>query len=589
MQGFNPKKMSMMKWLCNGAAVLICLVPVFGCAPQTSTTPSADRPMQRYVEYSPAHENGDRFYYFLESQLQRRQGDLDKAIYFMQKAIANAPNAFFLKKELAALYLRERNPEKAVGLIEEMLEADPESVEILILFGKLKQGMKQYEDARKAYQRVLELDPDQKEIYLRLGALYLEEEDLENAYEVYEGLVERFPDSYVGHFFLGKIHAERGELEAAEKKFRTTLDLEPDLEEPQFELLSIYETQGKNQKIIRIYQDILEEEPENIRAEMGLGYFYHSIGMTRSAEKLLTRVGEQSRSNEEVIRTLIQLYIDPKKYEAAVIILEGMLKGAPDSSDLHYVAGVAYDGINDEERMLHHLKQVKPDSRFYQNAVVHIAFLYQENGQVRKAIDFLEGVIRKVPDNTDFYIYLGAFYEEIEEYAKAEAALKKGLEADPDNPRIYFRLGVVYDKWDRKADSIEIMKKVIELDPKNANALNYLGYTYADMGENLDEAERLIQEALKYKPDDGYILDSMGWVYYQKGEYEKALAYLEKAVDLVSDDPIILEHVGDIHIKLNNPEKALEYYRRSLSHRKTEEEKSHIEQKIRELTEPGTT
>ena len=62
------------------------------------------------------------------------------------------------------------------------------------------------------------------------------------------------------------------------------------------------------------------------------------------------------------------------------------------------------------------------------------------------------------------------------------------------------------------------MQKVIALDPKHANALNYLGYTYADLGRNLDEAERLVKEALKYKPNDGYITDSLGWVYYKKGQ-----------------------------------------------------------------------
>ena len=68
---------------------------------------------------------------------------------------------------------------------------------------------------------------------------------------------------------------------------------------------------------------------------------------------------------------------------------------------------------------------------------------------------------------------------------------------------------------------------MIRLDPKNANALNYLGYTYADLGTNLDEAEKLIKEALNYKPDDGYITDSLGWVYYKKGLYENAVEMLE--------------------------------------------------------------
>ena len=130
------------------------------------------------------------------------------------------------------------------------------------------------------------------------------------------------------------------------------------------------------------------------------------------------------------------------------------------------------------------------------------------------------------------------------------------------------------------------MRTVIRLDPKNANALNYLGYTYADLGTNLDEAEKLIKEALNYKPDDGYITDSLGWVYYKKGLYEKAVETLERAVKLVPNDPIVLEHLGDADIKINDSKKALEYYNRSLKHQKKDKEK--IEKKIQTLTKKGS-
>ena len=126
------------------------------------------------------------------------------------------------------------------------------------------------------------------------------------------------------------------------------------------------------------------------------------------------------------------------------------------------------------------------------------------------------------------------------------------------------------------------MKTVISLDAKNANALNYLGYTYAELGENLDEAEHLIKEALKQKPDDGYITDSLGWVYFKKGLLIKALKYLKKAVSLVPDDPIILEHLGDAYLKTSDKKKALQFYKRSLL--KKEKDRDDLEKKIQELS-----
>jgi len=178
-------------------------------------------------------------------------------------------------------------------------------------------------------------------------------------------------------------------------------------------------------------------------------------------------------------------------------------------------------------------------------------------------------------------LYLSTFYEENEEFNKAEKVLKKAIKIDSENIELHFRLGVVYDKWDKKEAAIESMKMVISLDPHNANALNYVGYIYAELGINLDEAERLIKEALKHSPDDGYITDSLGWVYYKKGRYKDALKLLKKAADLAPDDPTILEHLGDVYLKMTNKKKALMFYERSLL--KREKDRADIRKKIQDL------
>jgi tetratricopeptide (TPR) repeat protein len=102
------------------------------------------------------------------------------------------------------------------------------------------------------------------------------------------------------------------------------------------------------------------------------------------------------------------------------------------------------------------------------------------------------------------------------------------------------------------------------------------------MGINLDEAEQLVRKALQQKPGDGYITDSLGWVYYKRGQYKKALPLLKQAVGLVPDDPIIREHLGDIYSKLGMIEKARESYRRSIKNGNTD--KAKVEEKIRLLS-----
>ena len=183
-------------------------------------------------------------------------------------------------------------------------------------------------------------------------------------------------------------------------------------------------------------------------------------------------------------------------------------------------------------------------------------------------------------------MYLGAFYEENSDYSEAEAMLRKALEMDAENTGVHFRLGVVYDKWKKKEASIEQMKKVIELDPMDAHALNYLGYTYLDLNRNMEDAEKLILRANEIKPDDGYIADSLGWLYYKKGNIKDALLKLEKAVSLVPNDPVILEHLGDVYLEIGEKEKAMEMFKRSLEHRKNGDN-TELETKIKELSING--
>lgn len=549
---------------------------IFGC------TFARDVPRVQKDQPVDIYQSDGRYYYYIESQIQQKKGNLDQAIDFLNKAIEIDPGAAFLKKELVVLYLQKKDHQKALEIIEGQLHVDPDNVEALVIYGRIQQTVKQTDAAKKTYLKILALNPKLQNIYLFLGGIYMDENNLSEAREIYQRLLEHFPDSYIGHFFIGQIFARQGDAEAAEKEFQKTLELRPDLEGPKFELIDLYKTTGKAGDVIQLYNDILQQNPGQVRAAMELGYYFHQIGNIEEADVLFRNLGTRSNTDPEVVKTFAQLYLDPKKYDAAIVVIKGLLKESEDSSDLQYAAGVAYDGKEDKEIALKHFLQVKPDSRFYRNAVVHIAFLYQDLKKNDEGIRFLKEVIQKHPDNSDAWMYLGSFYEEVEDFPQAEQALRQALKIDPDSPKIYFRLGVVYDKWDRKDDSIVAMKQVIRLDPQNANALNYLGYTYADLGRNLDEAEHLIKEALKYKPDDGYIIDSLGWVYFKKGMIKEALLYLEKAASLVPDDPIILEHLGDAYLKANQNDKALEYYQRSLLLRK--KDTAEIEKKIRQLT-----
>ena len=172
-------------------------------------------------------------------------------------------------------------------------------------------------------------------------------------------------------------------------------------------------------------------------------------------------------------------------------------------------------------------------------------------------------------------------FEVIQKILRWRKKGEKGKALDENNIDLLFRLGVVLDKSGDKARSIEQMREILGIDPDHADALNYIGYTYAEQGINLDEAQKMIERAIELKPDNGYIIDSLGWVYYQKGQYDDALNYLNKAFALIPTDPTVAEHLGDAYFKTKQYEKSLELYNKAIKLKHPHEDKILI--KIKEV------
>jgi tetratricopeptide (TPR) repeat protein len=561
-----------------GAVLIISGCAAWHAAPQSGTAgPAAAAPPP------------NSYYYYTEAQILRNRGDNLGAIKMMQRAMERDPDAIYIRRELAALYLQTNKEDQALDLLLGILKDDPGDVPTLLILGRIYQNRKELDKAKAAYEEVLDQDPEQEDVYLLLGNLYMNDHQYDEAFDTFQRMTERFPGAYAGFFFIGKIQREWGDDAKAEQAFLKSLSIEPKLEGARYELIDLYEqrpdTAATRRKTIAQYQALLDEDPENPRAVFGLALYYRKIGKPRQADELV-RVLTDTASENDLVRTIFRLYLEPGRNADAVYLLETILQTRPDFTSLQYLLGVAYHNLEKDTQAMVHFREVPQDSQFYRDAIIQQAFYYSDDGQVDKAIAILETALAHDPDNPDFLVYLASMYEEKKAYDKALVLLKHAVEVDPENERAYFRLGVVYDKMDRKEDSIAAMKQVLTLKPDHANALNYLGYTYADLGIHLDEAEKLVQKALALKPDDGYITDSLGWIYYKQGRYQEALTYLLKAAELVKEDPIILEHVGDAYRELGQNEKALEFYRKSLQLR--EKDKDAVIEKIKLLEHPSS-
>ena len=163
-----------------------------------------------------------------------------------------------------------------------------------------------------------------------------------------------------------------------------------------------------------------------------------------------------------------------------------------------------------------------------------------------------------------FYVTLALLHVEWHDAGQGLAVFQRALSELGPEPEVYFEYAVYLDRIGDKAGAMAKMQRVIALDPHDPHALNYVGYTWADQGDNLEQAREYIEEAVRLKPQDGAIRDSLGWVYYRLGKYHRALEELELAVQLLDDDPVIHDHLGDAYRQLGHVDEAQAAYRRAL-------------------------
>lgn len=215
-----------------------------------------------------------------------------------------------------------------------------------------------------------------------------------------------------------------------------------------------------------------------------------------------------------------------------------------------------------------------------------IADLLEQTNKESAAIRVLKQLV-SVSKNIDAQIQIGDIYRRHDDFENAlkEYNIAASMIGEPI-PKAHWQLlyarGMTYErlkKWDKaEAD----LKAALAFEPDHPYILNYLGYSWADQGVNLPKAAEMIERAVQLQPNDGYIVDSLGWVYYRMKDYPRALKYLERAVELMPYDPTINDHLGDAYWRMNRKNEARFQWKRALSFKPDDEQRALIEEKIKQ-------
>ena len=534
---------------------------------------------------------------FLAARDRELEGDLGGALALYQRAAERDPSSAYLRRKVAELAARQGQFDDALEAARSALALDPEDAELRVFAARLLRVARRDAEAEEVL-RGPEGEPVSDEAASLLYGIHLDHERYEEALELGRWMLERDPpgDRLRGYLALATVYERQGKAEALEEVLRQALAEDADDLRIYHFLARVRREQDDREGEIEVYREVLEKFPTHrpslqaiAEAQLALGQVVEATETLRTIEKLYP----------DDLRTTVRLALldfEAGRYREAAERFRRVFEASPTQYDVAYFLGLVYERAGDLDAALSALKRVPPGHERYAQARTQMAAILEKRGELEAALEEVERA-RAAGSTRPLDLYYASLLARSGRFDEAVAFLEDLLAENPDDDEILYNLGVLYGERKLREQALRYMEQALQKNPDNASALNYLGYSFAERGERLDEAEELIRRALELRPDDGYITDSLGWVYYmrarqllEEGEAQRArelaqqaLEQLHRAAELTGGDPVISEHLGDAYLLLGRKREALERYLQAMEQGPRADEQPELPAKVERL------
>jgi tetratricopeptide (TPR) repeat protein len=487
---------------------------------------------------------------YMEGLLLEEEGDYEAALQAYSKSLQLDPGG---------------NPQLAVRIAHDYAKR-----------GDVASGIDVLKDLAKAR-------PNEPLAYLNLAYFYLKQlRKPELAVKYAEQAVQVDPKNFVGYQTLFEVYLALNQKKEAESTLIKAQKLESN--DPNFWLnlvdltIQLYSNKQDSFPAQRVaaVEPLLKKAAEfagtdgNVYAKIADDYVL--IDQVASAIPFYLRTLELNKDNADVRYKLAQSFLKTGQRDQAIRSLEEMLKTNPLKFEIYEFLARLYEEAGNKARALANYEQALLLAPNQPENYLHTAGVELELKQYDRAISTLEEARHRFPIPQITYS-LAIALSTAKRYAEAlpifEAALQDAESSEEEllDGSFYFNYGATAEQAGLVEKAATLLKKSIELDPsKAAQAYNYLGFMWVDRNLNLDEAGLMIKKALEIEPDNGAYLDSLGWFYFKKNDFSRALSELLHAADLINPpDPVVYEHIGDTYRSLNNSPQALSYWQKALT------------------------
>ncbi len=256
----------------------------------------------------------------------------------------------------------------------------------------------------------------------------------------------------------------------------------------------------------------------------------------------------------EALFSLASALTDDRSIDIALVYDRMALRLRPDFPVAWMLLGEIFETMRKYDKAAEAYERVPKEHPLRVPAEIQIALALDDLKRTDEAIERLRKLAKAHPREYKIFLTLGNILRAHERWKEAAEAYTRALalmgKPEPRHWTIYYFRGIAYERAGQWPKAEADFRLALKLNPDHPSVLNYLGYSLIDRGEKLDEALDMVKKAVDARPNDGYIVDSLGWAYYRLGRYDEAVKHLERAVELRPEDPVINDHLGDAYWKV---------------------------------------
>lgn len=388
--------------------------------------------------------------------------------------------------------------------------------------------------------------------------------NIDEAISQFQALIKDEPQFAPAHYFQGVAFLKKRQPSQARGAFTQAVKLNPTMPEARTSLAELLLAEGSLDLALEHAQAAIQLNPRNVQAAVIAGDVYLRKGDLAKSKKVYEAIAK-ALPKEPLGPYRLGLVAHAEKndtkalayFEEALAIKPAAIEPVTQIVSIKIAQGKPNEA---RERVLRQIEAV-PTSPFLHNLLGQLWNAEKDTGRAeaafKKALDLDNSLLSAYMNLGQTYFQAGKTDQAVKEY---EAVLAK----DPQAIQAYMMLGIIHANRKEYDQAKSRYEESLRLNPKFAPAANNLAWLLVEQGGNLDVALNYAQIAREQKPDDPYIADTMGWLYYKKNAYLLASSLLKEAVEKLPTNPIVQFHLGMAQYKNGDNAAAKQSLQRAL-------------------------